>query len=312
MSARQLTALGTASQVPTRQRNHNGYLLEWDGEGFLFDPGEGTQRQMARAGQPASRIHRVLITHFHGDHCLGLASMVQRFSLDRCAHPIHVHYPSDGQEYFDRLCNASIYHHAATIVAAPLEAADELTPIVQADSYTLYSHRLDHSVTTVGYRLEEAPRRTLVPDRLAAAGVVGPDIARLCRDGFVEVRGQRVALDDVSVPHKAQVFAFVMDTRRCAGADALARGADLLVMEATFAEADRDRADEYRHSTASDAAHVARQAGVRVLAITHFSQRYSSVEPLLREARAIFPDTIALHDLQTVAIERPKRWDESG
>ena len=101
VSGRELVVLGTASQAPTRHRNHNGYLLRWDAEGFLFDPGEGTQRQMLLAGVARSAITRLCLTHFHGDHCLGVPGIVQRLSLDRVPHPVRAHYPASGQEYFD-------------------------------------------------------------------------------------------------------------------------------------------------------------------------------------------------------------------
>ena len=104
-SSRVFIALGTSSQVPTRERNHNGYFLRWDGFGLLFDPGDGTQRQMIFANVSASSITHILITHFHGDHCLGLAGIVQRLSLDRVQHRVHIFYPATGQTYFDNLRN---------------------------------------------------------------------------------------------------------------------------------------------------------------------------------------------------------------
>src|SRR5262249_27893983 len=100
MSPRELVVLGTASQGPTPDRNHNGYLLRWDTEGLLFDPGEGTQRQLLLAGVAPSAITRICVTHFHGDHCLGLPGVLQRLSLDRVPHPVYAHYPASGQEYF--------------------------------------------------------------------------------------------------------------------------------------------------------------------------------------------------------------------
>ena len=117
---RELVVLGTGSQIPTRARNHNGYLLRWDGEGILFDPGEGTQRQMAFAGVAASDITRLCLTHFHGDHCLGLPGVVQRLSLDRVAHPVYAHYPASGQEFFDRLRHASAFYDVADVRAQPV------------------------------------------------------------------------------------------------------------------------------------------------------------------------------------------------
>ena len=120
MSIREAVFLGTASQVPTRTRNHNAVFLFWDDLGILFDPGEGTQRQMVRAGLPASRITHIAVTHFHGDHCLGLPGIIQRLSLDGVEHPVEVIYPRSGQVYLERLRHASIFYDGATIVPRPV------------------------------------------------------------------------------------------------------------------------------------------------------------------------------------------------
>jgi ribonuclease Z len=304
MSAREIIALGTASQVPTRLRNHNGYFLRWDDEGFLFDPGEGTQRQMAFASLPASAVHHVCVTHFHGDHCLGLGGIIQRASLDRLAHPLHVHFPASGTVYFERLRYASIYQPAAEIVPHPIPEPPRLEPIADTERYTLYAHALEHGVPTIGYRLEEKPGRRFLPERLAQAGIHGPAIAALARDGAITLNGQTITVEEVSVPRPGAIVAFVMDTRPCAGAIALARDADLLVMEATYTAADQRLADDHGHSSAADAAKTAREAGARRLAITHFSQRYASTDEHLRDARAIFADTVALHDLDRLDVPR--------
>ena len=304
MSLRELTVLGTASQVPTRHRNHNGYFLRWDDTGFLFDPGEGTQRQMAFADLPASAIHRVLVTHFHGDHCLGLAGILQRLSLDRCAHPVTVHFPESGAAYFERLRDASIYHVAATIETALVPEREGLVIVAETPAFVLYAHALDHGVPCVGYRLEERAGVRFLPERLEEEGIRGPLVSVLRDEGEIVVNGKRVRVEDVAVPREGAVFAFVMDTRVCAGATALARDADLLVMEATFAAQEQHLATEYGHASSEDAARTARDAGVKQLAITHFSQRYLSIDTHLAEARAIFPNTIGLKDLTRVSIPR--------
>jgi ribonuclease Z len=118
---RELIVLGTASQAPTRTRNHNGYFLRWDDEGLLFDPGEGTQRQMLFAGVTASQVTRVLITHFHGDHCLGVPGVLQRMSLDRVPHPVRAYYPAADAEVFWRLRHASLFHDTLTLVEHPVD-----------------------------------------------------------------------------------------------------------------------------------------------------------------------------------------------
>ncbi|MFD7083537.1 ribonuclease Z [Streptomyces sp. NPDC002181] len=279
MSVREFVVLGTASQVPTRHRNHNGYLLRWDGEGILFDPGEGTQRQMLRAGVAAHDINRICVTHFHGDHSLGLAGVIQRINLDRVPHPVTAHYPASGQKFFDRLRYATAYRETVPLREEPV-AADG--PLAEGPSYVLEARRLSHPVESFGYRLTEPDGRRMVPGLLARHGIKGPDVGRIQREGQLD----GITLDDVSEHKPGQSFAFVMDTRLCPGVDALAEGADMLVIESTFLDEDEALATDHGHLTAGQAARVARDAGVRHLVLTHFSQRYSDPAEFERQARA--------------------------
>ncbi|MCX5147794.1 ribonuclease Z [Streptomyces sp. NPDC048550] len=279
MSVREFVVLGTASQVPTRHRNHNGYLLRWDGEGILFDPGEGTQRQMLRAGVAAHDINRICITHFHGDHSLGLAGVIQRINLDRVPHPVTAHYPASGQKFFERLRYATAYRETVPLREEPV--AEDGT-LAQGPSYTLEARLLSHPVESFGYRLTEPDGRRMVPEWLAHHGIKGPDVGRIQREG--QLYG--VTLDEVSEPKPGQSFAFVMDTRLCPGVDALAAGCDMLVIESTFLDEDEALATDHGHLTAGQAARVARDAGVRHLVLTHFSQRYTDPQEFERQARA--------------------------
>lgn len=279
MSVRELVVLGTASQVPTRHRNHNGYLLRWDGEGILFDPGEGTQRQMLRAGVAAHDIDRICVTHFHGDHSLGLAGVIQRINLDRVPHPVTAHYPASGQHFFDRLRYATAYRETVELAQAPVDG--EAAVLAVTDAYTLEARRLSHPVESYGYRITEPDRRRMLPALLAEHGIAGPDVGRLQREGALG----GVTLDDVSETRRGQRFAFVMDTRLCEGVPALAEGCDMLVVESTFLDEDVRLAEDHGHLTAGQAAGVARDAGVRHLVLTHFSQRYADPAEFERQAR---------------------------
>ncbi|MEU6460602.1 ribonuclease Z [Streptomyces sp. NPDC046976] len=300
MSVRELVVLGTASQVPTRHRNHNGYLLRWDGEGILFDPGEGTQRQMLRAGVAAHDLNRLCVTHFHGDHSLGLAGVIQRINLDRVPHRITAHYPASGQRFFDRLRYATAYRETVGVTEVPV-SADGILAVTP--SYTLDAHKLSHPVESYGYRLTEPDGRRMLPERLAAHGIEGPDVGVLQREG----RLGGVTLEEVSEVRRGQRFAFVMDTRLCEGVYTLAEGCDLLVIESTFLDEDEELAVEHGHLTAGQAGAVARGAGVRHLVLTHFSQRYSEPDEFERQARAAgFEGELTVaYDLQRVPV--PKR-----
>ena len=307
MSSRELFILGTASQVPTRARNHNAAYLRWDELGILIDPGEGTQRQMTLAGLAASQITHIFITHFHGDHCLGLASVIQRISLDRVAHTVEVHYPASGQVFFERLRYASIYYDQARIAPKPIARAAGLVELARVGATRLCAAPLDHGVDCFGLRLEEDAGQRMLPEALEQAGVRGPAIRDLLSKGELVVDGRRITVADVSAPRAGQAFAFVMDTRPCAGADTLARGADLLVCESTYLSSEREEAHAHHHMTAQQAAELAVRAGARRLVLTHFSQRYTTLEPFGVEARKLHPDVVVAQDLQRVAV--PKRID---
>ncbi|HSZ40099.1 MAG TPA: ribonuclease Z [Trebonia sp.] len=307
MSNRELVVLGTASQSPTRTRNHNGYFLRWDAEGILFDPGEGTQRQMLFAGVTATQVNRICVTHFHGDHCLGLPGLIQRISLDQVAHEVDVCFPAegDGEAIFRNLRYATLYHDRARISTHPIEGNGL---VAATKEFTLEARRLDHLVPAFGYRLSEPDGRRMLRGRLAAKGIEGPDIGRLQRDGWITTAaGQTVTLDEVSVPRAGQKFAFVMDTRLCDAAFELADHADMLVCESTFADADAGIASEYGHLTAGQAGRIAHEAGVRTLVLTHFSQRYESDNGkiMVDEAAATFGGVIvSARDLQRVPVPR--------
>jgi ribonuclease Z len=303
VSNRELVILGTASQAPTRSRNHNGYFLRWDDEGLLFDPGEGTQRQMLFAGVTANQVTRICVTHFHGDHCLGLPGVLQRMALDRVAHPVEACYPAENQEFLERLRHASLFHDTLELHERPVHGGGVVTV---APAFRLEARALSHLVPTVGYRLVEPDGRRMLPRELAGYGISGPDIGRLQRAGRLAVGGRLVTLDQVSEPKRGQRFAFIMDTRLCDAAFELAEGADMLVCESTFADADAGLARDYGHLTAGQAARIAAESGARLLVLTHFSQRYESTAPLFADAAAAFGGEIAVAaDLDKIPV--PKR-----
>lgn len=318
MSLRELVVLGTASQVPTRYRNHNAYLLRWDGEGILFDPGEGTQRQLIHAGVSSPDITKICITHFHGDHCLGLAGISQLLSLDGCPHPVNVYYPASGEKFYHRLRRASIYHDRAEVHGHPVvhrEPYAEPTQVWEVEAagrgMSLAVMNLDHGVPTLGYRLEEQSGWTLQPDKLAAFGLQGVMIKNLQREGELEVDGKLVRIADVGVRRPGQIAAFVMDTRLCDNAFELARDADMLICESTYLEEDAVRAKDNGHLTAKQAARIAREAGAKLLVLTHFSRRYDRTAPFVQEAREEFGgQVIAAKDLDVIPV--PKRVRKQG
>jgi ribonuclease Z len=288
---RELVVLGTGSQVPSRERTQNGYFLRWDDEGFLFDPGEGTQRQMIYAGLAAGAITRLCVTHFHGDHCLGVPGVVQRLSLDDVPHPVRAHYPASGQPYFTRLRYAASFFERAELLEEPVEE-DGLLSVGSFGQ--LWARRLEHPIESFGYQLIEPDGRRMLPDKLAAYGVTGPDVGRLQRAGSLDLGDRTVRVEDVSELRAGQRFAFIMDTRLCENVLRLAEGADLLVIESTYLSSETELARRFGHLTARQAARVAEECGVRKLVLTHFSQRYLEPERFHEEAAAEFSGEIVV------------------
>lgn len=301
MSAHTFIALGTASQVPTRERNHNGYFIRWDTEGFLLDPGEGTQRQMTFAGISASQITKIFITHFHGDHCLGLAGVLQRLSLDRVLHEVEIYYPKYGQKFVENLRNSSVYHNVAKIVEKPF--FDEGV-IFQDDKLKIETLKLDHSVESWGYRFRENDSVTMQTEKLKEFGIFGRDIGKIKSEGQIEIDGKTILLDRVSIFKKGLSAAFVMDTRLCDAAYRLAENVDMLICESTYLSAETAEAEKNAHLTAKQAAEIAEKAGAGKLVLTHFSQRYLSVREFEEEAKTIHPDTVAARDGSEIKILR--------
>lgn len=296
MSVRELVILGCSSQQPTRFRNHGAYLLRWNDEGLLFDPGEGTQRQFIYANVAPTAITRIFISHFHGDHCLGLGSILMRLNLDKVLHPIHCYYPASGKKYFDRLRHCAIYHEMLQVVEHPVSQAG----LVEDDGrFRIEATFLEHGVENIGWRITEANTRKFELQKLQQYGVRGPLVKELEERGFIIVDGKKILLDDVSRIRHGDSFAIVLDTVPCQNAIDIAKNANLFLCESTYLEEHRELAALHKHMTAKQAATIAKEAQVEKLILTHFSARYQSLKKFESEARTIFPETYAADDLLT-------------
>ncbi len=296
MTVRDLIILGCSSQQPTRFRNHGAYLLRWNNEGLLFDPGEGTQRQFIFANVAPTVVSRIFISHFHGDHCLGLGSILMRLNLDKVTHPIHCYYPASGKKYFDRLRYGSIYHELIKVVEHPVSQAG----LVEDDGcFRIEATFLEHGVENIGWRITEPSTRKFDNEKLAYYGVQGARVKELQEKGSLIISDQEVTLDQVSWIRPGDSFAIVIDTLPCQSAIEIARGAALLICESTYLEEHKELAATHNHLTAKQAALIAKQAGVKQLILTHFSARYQNLKPFEQEARAVFPNTYIADDLMT-------------
>lgn len=305
MSARDLIILGCSSQQPTRYRNHGAYLFRWNAEGLLFDPGEGTQRQFIHANIAPPVVTRIFISHFHGDHCLGLGSMLMRLNLDKVTHPIHCYYPASGKKYFDRLRYGTMYHETIHVIEHPVSEAG----IVHDDGkFKIEAIFLEHGVDNIGWRISEPDTHKFDKDLLKKFHVKGPLVKELQEKGVITLDNQQIILSDVSNIRKGDSIAFVVDTRYCQNAIDIAKGAKILLAESTYLDAHADLAHNHFHLTAKQAAKIAKEAGVEKLILTHFSARYQFLNEFETEAREVFPNTEAADDFKVFEFAKnPKR-----
>lgn len=303
MTVRDLVILGSSSQQPTRKRNHGAYLLRWNDEGLLFDPGEGTQRQFIFAGIAPTCVNRIFISHFHGDHCLGLGSMLMRLNLDKVNHPVHCYYPASGKVYFDRLRYGSLYHETIKVIEHPVSKYG--VPI-EEDPFLISAFPLDHGVDNLAWRIQEKSYRRFDKKKLQEKKVEGPLVRKLEKEGKIEVEGKEIFLDEVSTLYEGEVVSIILDTRYTPNAIEAAKGARLLLCESTYLDEHRDLAEKHQHLTARQAARIAKEAGVKQLILTHFSARYQEVEDFEKEAKEVFPNTQAGDDLKVFSFPKEK------
>ncbi|MBN4066981.1 ribonuclease Z [Simkania negevensis] len=288
MSVRDLTILGCSGQQPTRYRNHGAYLLRWNNEGLLFDPGEGTQRQFIHANIAPTCITRIFVSHFHGDHCLGLGSILMRLNLDKVRHTIHCYYPKSGKKYFDHLRYGTIYHDTISVQEHPVDKDG----IVHDDGrFVVEAAFLEHGIDNVAWRITEPDSRKFDKEKLLQCGVSGPKVRELEEKGMLVVNGKTVSIDDVSRIRKGDAFAMIMDTRKCPQTIEIAQGAKMLLCESTYLDRHRELAYQHYHLTAKQAAEIAKEAQVQQLILSHFSARYLDLNEFVEESRSIFPNS---------------------
>ncbi len=287
--------LGTAASRPTVGRNVSGIAVQREGESFLLDCGEGTQRQIMRFGTGFSFSH-VFITHGHADHFLGLPGLLRTMGLQGREDPMTIYGPTGTSDLLRTAVRMGIERLAFPVEVKRLRDGER----VAFDGWAVHAYSVDHGVPALGYALvEELRLGRFDVDMARSMGVPeGPLFGRLHRGHAVEVDGRVITPDEVvGPPRPGRKVVYTGDTRPTRATGAMAMGADLLIHEATFGSEEKKRAWETRHSTAAEAARVADRANVKRLALTHISARYADVPRVLeKEARAIFPESTVAHD----------------
>jgi ribonuclease Z len=297
--------LGTSGATPTAQRAPAATLVRRGGERILFDCAEGTQRQLLRCDIGLVELREVFLTHFHADHYLGLPGMLKTYSLRGRELPLTIYGPPGLRALLTALRRifGRLTYPIETVELGPGDA-------LERDGYRLHVFAVNHGVSAVGYGLveHERPGRFDVEAAEALGVPDGPARGELQRGGSLSLPdGRSVEPSQVlGPPREGRKLVLTGDTAPAPSVIEAAKGADLLVHEATFLAEERERAHETLHSTAAEAALVAREAEVRLLALTHLSTRYFGHE-VGEEARELFPDTVVPRDFDVIELPFPER-----
>lgn len=295
--------LGTVSGIPTKKRNHPSIYLRFEGESFLWDCGEGTQRQLTIARLNFMKLERIFITHWHADHWAGLIGLMQTMNLEGRKKPLYIYGP-EAERFVGDLLDLDYWGPGFKIIPinVPFEGIEE-SVIYKADNYEILSIPVNHTVPSVAYAFREYDVKNVdIKKATKLYGLKqGPLVGQLKEKGNIEYKGKKIKLDDVAVIKKGIKVVYSGDTRKCDTLVKLSKKADILIHDSTFGE---DDAENKMHTGAKDAALVAKKAGVDQLILTHFSRRYLDVKPLEDEAKKVFKNTKAAYDFMKITLKR--------
>lgn len=304
-----VTFLGTAAARPTVGRNVSALAVQREGEQMLFDCGEGTQRQMMRYGTGFA-LTRILITHTHADHFLGLTGLLRTMALQGRTDPIDLVGPPRSADILGEAVSLGVERVPFEVRIREIEAGER----IELEEYDLEAFRVRHGCSAVGWAIQEHDRLGRFDvEKARALGIPeGPLFGELHRGRAVEVEGRTIEPSEVVGPARpGRRVVYTGDTLPAPEVEAAARDADLLVHDATFTEEEAERARETHHTTALGAARLAARAGAHRLALTHVSARYSeNARVLEEEARTAFPGAVVAYD--GLEIELPYRTGNDG
>ena len=285
--------------VPTKERNHSAVLISYSSEGILIDCGEGTQRQMKIAGIKPSKITKILISHWHGDHVLGIPGLIQTLAKNEYDKVLEIYGPGGTKERMKNMFKAFSFEDKIET------RIHEITKkkFFEGNDFFLEALPLEHGITTLGFNFIEKDKRRIRVDVVRKLGIPdGPLLGKLQSGKSITFKGKKITPEQATYIVKGKKLSFIADTIPCNNALELAMDSDILVCEATYADNLKEKAAEYLHMTAKQAGLLANQAKAKKLILTHFSQRYKTMEEIEDDAKDVFSNTICAYDFMKIKI----------
>ena len=294
-----LTFLGTSQAIPTEKRNHTAMLLEYDDETLLIDCGEGTQRQFRKAHINPCKLTKILISHWHGDHVLGLPGLLQTLALNNYNRTLDIYGPRGTKRYAELMLNMFIFAGKIDVRIHEIEKGI----FFENNKFQLEAFPLMHSAHCLAYVFKEKDKLRIDKEKLKKLKLKGPVIGELQRGKDVTFNNKKIKAKDLTYEQKGKKIAFIMDTKLCDGCFDAAKDADILISEATYSKELEDKAEEYGHLTSAQAGQIAKKSKAHELYLTHISQRYENIpHVILGEARKVFKNTKLAEDLMRIEI----------
>lgn len=289
----QLTFLGTSCMMPTKERNPSAVFLGFKSDGILFDCAEGTQRQMRICGLNLAKVTKICISHWHGDHVLGLPGLLLTIGSLDLNRSVDIYGPRGSKKAFERMFGGIEFETKFNIKIH--EVHDGV--FFEDDDFLLESIPMKHPVPCVAFSFVEKDRRRIKVDVIKKLGIPeGPLLGDLQRGKSITHKGKKVSVDEVTTLVKGRKIVFMTDTLMNENCFKIADGADVLICDSTYSSKLKDKAAEHGHLTALEAAQIASKSGVKKLVLTHFSARYKNTLEVEEDARTAFDNVVSAYD----------------
>jgi len=316
----ELVFLGTSSMVPTKERNVSSILLNYNEELLLFDCGEGTQRQMNIAKVNRNRIHKIFITHWHGDHISGLIGLIQTIGNQLGPKQktkdkeydeevyfekpyLEIYGPKGSKEYMGHLLKSCAFDNKVDITVKEFDCP-KIKKICETENYYVEAVNLKHKTRCLGYSFYEKDKIKIDKQYMKKHKIKeGPHMKKLQAGKDIKYEDKLIKAKDATFTRPGKKITFVIDTELVTQAIELAKNSDLLVCESTYHSDLKDKAHDYKHMTSMDAARIAQNSNSKKLILTHISQRYKSCDELVDDAKVIFENTLCAFDFMKVKIK---------
>ncbi len=292
MAKIEITMLGTSGSAPTKERNLSSTAIRYDGKVFLFDCGEGTQRQMFKYHLNISKIAGIFITHIHGDHIIGIAGLIRTLALYNRLHPLPIYVPEGYKKNVERLIDFDKAMIGYRIDIIDVKSGN----VFKNKDISIRAFKLKHSITSYGYVFKENDTFHFIKSKASAIGIKGEMFSNLVKNKRMKIKGNTIKLEEVTEKKHGKKIVYATDTRPSAYTVRAAASADLLIHDASYEDKELNLARMRMHSTAREAATIADKSSAKLLILTHISTRYKDTKLHLEESKEIFENTKIAED----------------